>query len=435
MSRANDETLAASINPAESIPQILGRYKIRKLLGQGAMGMVYLAHDTQLDREIALKIPKATVDDPRYVERFFREARAAAALRHPNICPVYDVGDTDGTRYIAMAYIPGESLASLVGPGKPMPEREAASVIRKLALALATAHRNGIVHRDLKPGNVMMDEHGEPVIMDFGLARHFDSKDAETLTQVGVIMGSPAYMAPEQIEGDAELMGPHSDIYSLGVVFYELLTGMRPFQGSVTSTITQIVTKTPKKPSELRPGLDWRLESVCLKMMAKEINDRFPSMTHVAQELAEFREGHKDESDSGPLIRQAPMIAAPVPSTSQEPLFPDGDEFIPLKEDGDDPAGSSDTSKVAAARTAKPPRPEPARPRSRPEDVDTKIRQLGHRAEEIRLLVKQRQYSTAIRLLEKMVALEDPRFAKYVKWAKSSLPAVVARHHKKRSDG
>jgi len=170
---AHNDTLAASADLEERLPQEFGRYRVLERLGQGAMGTVYLAHDSQLDRQVALKIPKTTVDDPKYLDRFYREARAAAALRHPNICPVYDVGETEGTCYLAMAYISGKPLSSFVGSGEKMPQREVASVIRKLARALSAAHARGIVHRDLKPGNVMMDEHGEPVIMDFGLARQY----------------------------------------------------------------------------------------------------------------------------------------------------------------------------------------------------------------------------------------------------------------------
>ena len=263
-----------------------GRYRILRALGKGAMGTVYLAEDTHIERQVALKSPHFTEDPTgNQTERFFREARSAGNLRHPNICPIYDFGQIDGKHFITMAYIEGRPLSALIQPGKPQSERKILIAIRKLALALQAAHDKGIVHRDLKPANIMVDTSGEPIIMDFGLARQASQGDDIRLTQTGNILGTPAFMSPEQVEGDPEKIGPPTDQYSLGVILYELLTGQLPFQGSVMSVMAQILAKQPPRPSQLRPQMDQRVETVCLKMMAKTPSERFASLKAVADEL------------------------------------------------------------------------------------------------------------------------------------------------------
>jgi serine/threonine protein kinase/formylglycine-generating enzyme required for sulfatase activity len=264
-----------------------GRYRIVKVLGLGAMGTVYLAEDTQLKRQVALKTPHFDQDPSgELLERLYREARAAATLRHPNICPVHDVGEIDGTHYISMAYIEGHPLSAFIRASKPQPERQILIIVRKLAQALQEAHEHKIVHRDLKPANIMVDKRGEPLIMDFGLARHTRPDEDVRLTHSGTLVGTPAYMSPEQIDGDWAKIGPLTDEYSLGVILYELLTGQLPFRGSMMAVLGQIVTKQATPPSQIRPGLDPRIEAACLKMMAKNASDRFPSLTAVADELA-----------------------------------------------------------------------------------------------------------------------------------------------------
>jgi len=268
-----------------------GRYRIIRALGKGAMGTVYLAEDTQIGRQIALKTPHFTEDPTgEQKERFFREARAAGKLRHPHICPVHDFGQTDGKHFITMAYIEGRPLSALVHRERPQNERQILIVIRKLALALQEAHDHGIVHRDLKPSNIMVDMKDEPIIMDFGLAQQPRSDEDARLTQTGIAIGTPAFMSPEQVEGDAAKIGPPTDQYSLGVILYELLTGRLPFSGSIVAVMKQIVSKMPTPPSQLRPNLDPRVEAVCLRMMAKTPSDRFPSMTAVADALATILE-------------------------------------------------------------------------------------------------------------------------------------------------
>jgi serine/threonine protein kinase/formylglycine-generating enzyme required for sulfatase activity len=298
-----------------------GRYQIIRALGKGAMGAVYLAHDTQLKRQVAIKTPHFE-DNPtgELLQRFYREAEAAATLRHANICPIHDVGEIDGKHFISMAYIEGRPLSDLIRGGKTQNERKIQIAVHKLAQGLQHAHDHGIVHRDLKPANIMVDNQGEPIIMDFGLARKRRAEGEASLTHSGVILGSPAYMSPEQVEADPESVGPASDQYSLGVVLYEMLTGQLPFRGSVANVLAQILTAAPTPPSERRPGLDPRIEAVCLRMMAKKASDRFPSMKAVADQIAAIVKNPAAAStNTAPVVAESSAtasvpLAAPAPS-------------------------------------------------------------------------------------------------------------------------
>lgn len=306
--RRLDETLAQDSTPsagdfsvddasADVARTELGRYRIESLLGRGGMGSVYLAHDSQLDRKVALKVPKFESNaNPRLVERFYREARSAANLSHPNLCPVFDVGEVDGTHYIAMALIKGQPLSSYVNTEKALPERSVAGIVRKVALAMQEAHSSGIIHRDLKPANIMIDHRKEPIVMDFGLACPEDLGDDSRLTQDGALLGSPAYMSPEQLRGHQDAIGPCSDVYSLGVVLYELLSGRLPFggTGSTVAMIGQILTETAPGLETLRADLDPRLVSICAKAMEKKVQDRYPSMDEFASDLGRFLQGRSD---------------------------------------------------------------------------------------------------------------------------------------------
>jgi hypothetical protein len=277
-------------SPLVPLPRLerLGRYRIQRELGRGAMGTVYLAHDSQLDRCVALKVPQfSAADGPEIRQRFLSEARAAATIEHPNICPVYDVGEIDGTPYLTMAYLQGQSLAQLLEGRSSLPERQAAYLIHQLTAALQAAHERGIIHRDLKPSNIMINQRGEPVILDFGLARRL-RQDGARLTQLGQPVGTPAYMSPEQVAGAVGVMGPGCDVYALGVILYQLLTGRLPFEGSITEVLGQIVARPPEAPSKHRPELDPRLEIVCLKAMNKEVADRYASMRDLAAALADY---------------------------------------------------------------------------------------------------------------------------------------------------
>jgi serine/threonine protein kinase len=278
-------------NGPSDLPQELsggfGRYRVLRPLGRGAMGTVYLAEDTQLQRLVALKLQNFKDDGSgELLQRFQFEARAAAMLRHPNICPVHDIGEIEGRHFISMAYIEGKSLAAFVDPERRQSEAWILTIIRKLALALQVTHDSGIVHRDLKPTNVMIDERGEPIIMDFGLARLTRRDENVRLTRDGAILGSPAYMSPEQVEGNQSRIDARTDQYALGVILYELLTGCVPFQGSFAAVIGQILAKQPEPPSKRRPGLDPQIESICLRMLAKKPEERFRLLKDVADETS-----------------------------------------------------------------------------------------------------------------------------------------------------
>ncbi|MBI1915443.1 MAG: HEAT repeat domain-containing protein [Planctomycetes bacterium] len=273
---------------AGDLPEQFGRYRILKKLGQGGMGSVYLAHDTRLDRQVAVKVPSARLTgDLEGRERFYREARAASAFNHPNLCPVFDVDEVGGIHYLTMPFVEGRPLSDLLRGGGPLPQRQVAALVQKLALAMQEAHQKGVVHRDLKPANVMVTPRHEPVIMDFGLARR-DSGEDPRLTSAGQVMGTPAYMAPEQVRGDVAAVGPASDVYSLGVILYELLTGRLPFSGTVGQIFADVLGREPAPPSRHRPDLDPALEAVCRKAMAKDARARFASMDAFAAALAAY---------------------------------------------------------------------------------------------------------------------------------------------------
>jgi len=266
------------------LPLHLGRYRLDAQLGQGGMGAVYRAFDNQLGRTVALKVPFLSGPSADAIRaRFLREAQSAAVLSHPNVCPVHDLGEIDGVPYLTMAFVQGQPLSKKLDPKRPMPADEAAALVRKVALALEHAHARGVIHRDLKPANVMIDDRGEPVVMDFGLARRADA--ALALTQEGELMGTPAYMPPEQVAGDVQAMGPLSDVYSLGVMLYEMTCGRPPFSGDLLSLVSQITSDPPPPPSRFRPGLDPRIDTICLKALAKRPADRFASMAAFAKEL------------------------------------------------------------------------------------------------------------------------------------------------------
>ncbi|MDP6443401.1 MAG: protein kinase [Pirellulaceae bacterium] len=269
-----------------SAPVKMGRYQILRVLGEGAMGSVYLAHDSQLDRSVALKVPKFHENDRDTVKRFEREVRAMAALRHPNLCPAFDVGEIDGTHYFTMAYIEGKTLATHLASRRSTPVRQVALIIWKLAMALDTAHQADIVHRDLKPANIIIDQQNEPVLMDFGLACPIES-DSQ-LTNEGLLVGTPAYMSPEQVVGASANVGPQSDLYGLGAIMYEMLTGRLPFDGHVGEVLEQVLYDEPPPPGLFNDELDAEFEAICLKLLAKKPADRFGSAAALARTLHQY---------------------------------------------------------------------------------------------------------------------------------------------------
>jgi WD40 repeat protein/tRNA A-37 threonylcarbamoyl transferase component Bud32 len=277
----------AGLSQVAGAPQRLGRFEVKACLGEGAFGRVYRAYDPQLDREVALKVAKTeSLNSPRQVERFLREARAAAQLRHPNIVPLFEAGRDDDTYFIASAYIEGRTLAHAIDQNPP-DFRHAAQIVRRLAEALAYAHALGIVHRDVKPANVMLDAKGEPLVMDFGLAAR--DEGGEKLTQEGSVMGTPAYMAPEQTRGKAE---PASDQYSLGATLYELLTARPPFRAETPmETLLQSLEAEPVPPSQRNPQVPRDLETICLKCLRKAPSERYPDCQALADDLRRWLEG------------------------------------------------------------------------------------------------------------------------------------------------
>jgi serine/threonine protein kinase len=287
--------VASSAAVPAQLPAQFGRYRLDQLLGKGGMGAVYRAYDTQLDRQVALKVPKFEHDEGVLRDRFLREARAAATLRHPNLCPVFDIGEHDGVWFLTMAYIEGIPLSDYLLAKKPLGAAKAAGLAARLARALQEAHAHGIIHRDLKPGNILLSRDEEPIITDFGLARRSASQD-ERLTCSGAVLGTPAYMSPEQVNGDVAAMGPGCDIYSLGVILYEMLAGRLPFEGGMGLLMAQIVLEPPPPPSRSRPDLDPALEKICLKALAKMPDDRYSSMQAFAEALEEWR---ADQADAG----------------------------------------------------------------------------------------------------------------------------------------
>ncbi|QDT32787.1 protein kinase domain-containing protein [Thalassoglobus polymorphus] len=277
-------TKPAVLNP-EDLPEEFGRYKISKRLGKGGMGAVYRAWDPALEREVALKVPFLKQNDSTFIARFQREARSAAAVQHSGICAIYDVGEYGGVPFFTMQFVQGESLADLLERGEPLVPEMVVKICYELASAVQSAHEQGVLHRDLKPSNIMLDLAGNPRILDFGLSRRMDSD--ENLTATGQLMGTPAYMSPEQARGSHGEIGPQTDIFSLGVIFYEMLTGKRPFEGdSLPALLLSIIATNPKPPSELRPGLDKKLDAICLKAIAKKPKKRYATAGALATDLA-----------------------------------------------------------------------------------------------------------------------------------------------------
>ena len=305
------------MQPVDNPRVYSGRYEATHLVARGGMAQVYRAMDLQLDRPVALKVlfPELSVDRT-FVERFRREAQAAANLSHPNIVPVFDWGEDDGAYFIVMEYIDGRPLSAVLRDPQPMPPNQIATIGAGVAAALAFAHRHGVVHRDVKPGNVLITPEGDVKVTDFGIARAVNTE--ESLTQTGAVMGTAAYFSPEQAEGKG--VDSRSDIYSLGVVLYEMAVGKPPFTGdSPVAVASKHVRDMPPLPRAVNPAVPVALEAVIMKAMAKLPDDRYRSAEELRADLLRFADGRPVEAgDPGvtSVMAAAVGVTQAVPATT-----------------------------------------------------------------------------------------------------------------------
>ncbi len=291
-------------------------YEILEELGRGGMGVVFKARQLKLNRLVAIKMILAgDYADETALVRFLAEAEAVARLQHPDIVQLFESSQHDGMPYFTLEYVPGGSLARKIG-GVPLPPRQAARLLERLARATHHAHEHGIVHRDLKPANVLLAEDGSPKITDFGLAKRLEA--GEGLTATGAVMGTPAYMAPEQARGLGKHVGPAADTYALGAILYECLTGRPPFQAPTSAeTMMQVLGADPLPPHRLQPGLPRDLETVCLKCLAKDPKQRYASAGELADDLRRFLEAQPVRARPAGMLarlvkwaRRRPALAA-----------------------------------------------------------------------------------------------------------------------------
>jgi beta-lactam-binding protein with PASTA domain/predicted Ser/Thr protein kinase len=288
--------------PADSAPIYNGRYELVRQIARGGMAEVYLAHDLLLDRPVALKVlfPELSVDRS-FVERFRREAQAAAGLSHPNIVSVFDWGEADHTYFIVMEYVDGRPLSAVIRAEAPLLPDRAAGIGAGVAAALSFAHRHGVIHRDIKPGNVLLTEDGQVKVADFGIARAANVDEA--LTQTGAVMGTATYFSPEQAQGGP--VDARSDLYSLGVVLYEMVTGRPPFTADSPLAIAyKHVQESPPRPRELNPAIPAEFEAIVWQAIAKDPKQRYQSAQDLRQDLVRFQQGRPVLA---PLVSDAPV--------------------------------------------------------------------------------------------------------------------------------
>lgn len=311
VSTINNEMIGTPLDLKRPPPrkQMLGTYAIRSALGEGAMGTVYEGWDPSAARRVALKTIRRHLlecaDSAEVVARFRREAQVSARLAHPNIVAIYDYGEDDGMAFIAMEFVQGRDLNSYVAAHERFSLAAIANIMGQLLDALDYAHRSGVVHRDIKPANLFLRTDGTLKIADFGLARI----DTSTLTQTGSVMGTPSFMSPEQFMG--QTVDGRSDLFSAGVVLYQLLTGERPFTGAITSIMHKVLKVSPPAPSDLNVHIPLAFDRVVAKALAKRPDQRF-------QTAAEFKQALVSVSSGAPTMLPSLMAHSPVPASVSE---------------------------------------------------------------------------------------------------------------------
>ena len=280
------------------LPTTIGDYELLEEIGRGGMGVVFRARQISLDREVAVKmILRGRLASDIDHSRFLSEASSTARLQHPNIVPVYEVGDIEGRPFFSMKFIDGETLSDKLAGG-PLPEREVAKLMVSISRAVGYAHRQGVLHRDLKPSNILIDSAGTPMVSDFGLAKRFGVENE--LTRSGVVVGTPSYMSPEQASGRRDTIGPASDIYSLGCVLYHALTGRPPLVAeSVMELVLLVLEQDPTPPRALRPRLDRDLEMIVIRCLQKPPDLRYDTADKLADDLEAFLRDERVEASSG----------------------------------------------------------------------------------------------------------------------------------------
>jgi TRAP transporter TAXI family solute receptor len=301
--------------PTTEAPCFFGDYELLETLGRGGMGVVYKARQISLNRIVALKmILSGQFASEADVRRFYAEAQAAGRLGHPHIVNVYEMDQIDGRHYFTMEYVEGRTLAAVIGQA-PLPPERAAGYMLLIARAVQCAHDQGVLHRDLKPANVLIDERDEPQITDFGLAK--DMSDPSRHTATGAAIGTPGYMAPEQAAGRRREIGVAADIYSLGAILYEMLTGRPPFSGdSVVDIILDVIHKEPLPPRVVHPQVNRELEVVCLKCLRKNPADRYTSAGELADEMQRFLEGQPVHARPRSAVHLSVLWVRDVPVVS-----------------------------------------------------------------------------------------------------------------------
>ncbi len=292
--------LASSSLKFDGAPLMFGRYRLLEQIGRGGMGAVFRAEQPELNREVAIKvILQGELATDAELHRFQHEAQAAASLRHPNIVSIHDVGCTDGLHFFAMDLMPGGSLSQRLQQG-PLSDSEAVTLVLQIARAVAYLHERGVIHRDIKPSNIVFDDHGNPCLTDFGLAKSFETDSGQTRT--GDLLGTASYMSPEQASGDVRNLSPRTDVYSLGAVLYELITGEPPFRGEgYLDTVLRVIEREPTCPRRIRRGISRDLEQICMKCLEKKPADRYASATLLANDLERHLRGEPIDSPAADL--------------------------------------------------------------------------------------------------------------------------------------